>query len=152
MEFTISELESLRVVLIIALQHAKEHSQDNSEVHKFKVLEEDVKTNCNTILFNLKLIKKALQYGIIFTRSQIESNAFIKVSSELVANTFDITVENVLSGEENTLAIPISYDQLRRWRNGEFVQNVMPELHPELREFLISGLLPGEFDAVFKKK
>jgi len=60
-----------------------------------------------------------------------------------------ITRKHPLTGNKNELELNATVDQLERWMNGEHVQNVMPQLSADEREFLISGLLPGEFDKMF---
>lgn len=45
--------------------------------------------------------------------------------------------------------IPVTYDQLGAWSSGTLIQQAMPDLTPEEREFLISGLMPGEFEAMW---
>lgn len=61
-----------------------------------------------------------------------------------------ITKMSPLTGKENTLDLDITESQLLQWQNGGLIQNVMPHLTPDEREFLISGMAPGEFDEVFK--
>lgn len=60
-----------------------------------------------------------------------------------------ITRVSPYSGEENTLNIPVTQAELDRWQDGELIQNAMPHLSAEQREFLISGLAPGEFASMF---
>lgn len=40
---------------------------------------------------------------------------------------------------------------LQLYRNGMLIQNAFPFLSDDEREFLISGLLPAEFDGLFKE-
>ena len=40
-------------------------------------------------------------------------------------------------------------NDLARWSRGAMVQEAMPYLTPAEREFIISGVLPGEWDALF---
>lgn len=40
-------------------------------------------------------------------------------------------------------------EAFRRWRNGEYIQDVLPELSDDDREALISGLCPDCWDEVF---
>jgi GH24 family phage-related lysozyme (muramidase) len=43
----------------------------------------------------------------------------------------------------NTRDIDVTAEQLDRWRNGgEMIQNVMPHLTPDEREFLMTGIMP----------
>jgi hypothetical protein len=60
-----------------------------------------------------------------------------------------ITRTNPITGEENTLDIPVTEEQLRAWNNGGLIQNVMPNLNADQREFLISGMTPGQFEELF---
>lgn len=60
-----------------------------------------------------------------------------------------VTMRSPYSDEENTLDLPVSRDDIERWRGGELIQNVMPHLTADQREFLISGLYPGEFEQMF---
>ena len=38
--------------------------------------------------------------------------------------------------------VEVDIEQLEAWRNGELIQNAMPDLTPTEREQLISGLCP----------
>lgn len=57
--------------------------------------------------------------------------------------------ESMLSGKKTTMDINVTLDQLKRWHSGELIQNVMPELKPHEREFLISGLTINEQKEMF---
>ena len=54
------------------------------------------------------------------------------------------------TGEYNTLNLDITIDQFNDWQSGTLIQQAMPNLSAEEREFLISGLLPGDYDKLFK--
>lgn len=60
-----------------------------------------------------------------------------------------ITRTSPLTGKDNTMDLPINSAQVTAWENGALIQNVMPRLTPDQREFLISGLYPGEFEQLF---
>ena len=45
--------------------------------------------------------------------------------------------------------LPITNDELERWQNGELIQNVMPQLNDEQREFLMTGITPSEWKERF---
>lgn len=53
------------------------------------------------------------------------------------------------SGKSRVMNIPVTEDQLERWQNGELIQNVMPNLTPDQREFIISGITSEEWDEAF---
>ena len=60
-----------------------------------------------------------------------------------------ISQTNMLTGKKNEMDLPVTSQQIGRWINGELIQNVMPELSVEQREFLKTGILPEEWDKMF---
>ena len=56
------------------------------------------------------------------------------------------------TGKGNTLDVPCTPDQYRAWREGKLIQDAMPDVPPELREFLISGITPEEWKETFGKE
>lgn len=62
----------------------------------------------------------------------------------------EITKIHPITGESNTLDLDVTEEDLQRWKAEKLsVQNVFPHLNSDEREFLISGLLPGEFDKLY---
>jgi hypothetical protein len=58
----------------------------------------------------------------------------------------------MLSGIKRTLAIDISEEQLKRWESGEdLIQNIMPNISADEREFILTGSTPEEWDENFKE-
>jgi len=55
--------------------------------------------------------------------------------------------ENIFTGVVRAIDIDVTYEQIERWHNGELIQDVMPHLSVDEREFLISGMIPEEWDA-----
>lgn len=55
-----------------------------------------------------------------------------------------------ITGKMNTLDLDITEEQWAAWQSGLYVQNAMPHLTADEREFLISGCAPGEYDETFK--
>jgi len=60
-----------------------------------------------------------------------------------------ITKKSLISGAINTREIGITTEQLDRFRGGENIQVVAPELSADDREFLISGSTPKEWNTLF---
>lgn len=60
-----------------------------------------------------------------------------------------ITRKSMFSGKENTLEVPCTEVQLRNWQNGMHIQNAMPNVSPELREFVMTGTTPEEWNEIF---
>jgi len=60
----------------------------------------------------------------------------------------NITRKSMLSGKESTRDIDINVGQLQRWKNGEHIQNVVPHLSPDDREFIMTGITKEEWDSM----
>ena len=57
-----------------------------------------------------------------------------------------ITRTSPLTGQTNTLDLPIGRRNFRRWLEGEPVQRCFPDLDATQREFITTGFMPGEFE------
>lgn len=60
-----------------------------------------------------------------------------------------VTRTSPLSRKTNTREINVTDVQLARWHRGELIQNVMPHLSPDDREFLMTGITPEEWAETF---
>lgn len=61
-----------------------------------------------------------------------------------------ITKRSLLTGKTHEREIDVTHRQLNRWLiEGELIQNAMPHLSADDREFLISGTTPEEWDDKF---
>ena len=60
-----------------------------------------------------------------------------------------ITKRSMLSGETNTWDIDVTPEQLQAWRDGVLIQNAMPNLTPDEREFIMTGITPSEWEQEF---
>lgn len=54
-----------------------------------------------------------------------------------------------ISKERNALWIPVTDNQIKEWEAGALIQDVMPELSDEQREFLMTGITPREWQEQF---
>ena len=54
-----------------------------------------------------------------------------------------------LTGKTSEREIDVTEAQLNHWISGQLIQNVMPHLSNDDREFLISGITPEEWDSHF---
>jgi hypothetical protein len=54
----------------------------------------------------------------------------------------EITKQCMLTGDTNTMDIPVTQDQLDDWTNGMLIQEAMPNLTAEHREFIMTGTTP----------
>jgi hypothetical protein len=61
-----------------------------------------------------------------------------------------VTKKSLVSGNTSTMDIDVTDDQLARIETGrELIQNIVPHLSPDEREFLKSGITPQEWDGMF---
>lgn len=58
----------------------------------------------------------------------------------------NITRISPVTSAVNTLELDITMDQYSRWRGGELIQDAMPKLTADEREFVISGCTPSCWD------
>lgn len=60
-----------------------------------------------------------------------------------------ITKVSLLTDKESTQDIPVTVDQIDRWRKGELIQNAMPNLTADQREFIMTGITKEEWDNAY---
>jgi len=57
-----------------------------------------------------------------------------------------VTRKNIFTGQERSLNLDVTQEQLNRWKNGELIQNVFPHLSVDEREFLMTGIVGEEWN------
>ena len=60
-----------------------------------------------------------------------------------------ITRTSPFTGQEHTLDLPITEEQLEKWQGGVLIQNAMPHLTADEREFLMTGITAEEWNHAF---
>ena len=60
-----------------------------------------------------------------------------------------ITQTSMFTGNTATREIPVTQAELDAWASGELIQNAMPSLSADDREFLMTGATPEEWDEMF---
>lgn len=60
--------------------------------------------------------------------------------------------KSILSGKTSSMDLPITQLQYDLWKNGMLIQEVMPEIGVEQREFLITGMTPEEQMSFFNRE
>lgn len=60
-----------------------------------------------------------------------------------------ITRTSPVTGKINTLDLAITTEQLDKLLKGGYIQEILPHLSADEREFIISGIYPGEWDEIF---
>ncbi len=63
-----------------------------------------------------------------------------------------ITRTSPLTGRTQSLDINITIEQIKAWEQGSLIQDIMPQLTAEEREFIISGCTPEDFNALFPEE
>jgi len=63
-----------------------------------------------------------------------------------------ISRPNPLTGIWGFMHLDVTDEQLERWNQGELIQNVMPHLSVDEREFLISGITPEYWDYLMEDR
>jgi len=57
----------------------------------------------------------------------------------------EIIKTSMFSGVEHQMDLPVTAAQLRRWEEGELIQNVFPDLTRGQREFIMTGMTEDEW-------
>ena len=58
--------------------------------------------------------------------------------------------KSMLSGKVNSMVLPTTQGKIEYWvESGKLIQDVMPDLDDDQREFLMSGITPEEWDDMF---
>lgn len=60
-----------------------------------------------------------------------------------------ITKTSFLTGVTRTRDLDVTPEQIERWAAGELIQNAMPNLSGDDREFIQTGAPPEEWDAAW---
>lgn len=73
------------------------------------------------------------------------------VATEMdMVNPVEVKRTSIISNVTHTMVIPMSKKQILAWESGDFlIQEVFPELSDEEREFILTGITPEEWDAIF---
>lgn len=64
----------------------------------------------------------------------------------------DVTRVSPVTGRSLTLDINVTEQQIKEWEKGGLIQDVMPHLTPDEREFIISGCTPDDFNVLFPEQ
>ena len=60
-----------------------------------------------------------------------------------------ITMTSILTKKTRTRDIDVTESQLLDWHNGTLIQNAMPHLSADNREFIKTGITPEEWNEAF---
>lgn len=62
-----------------------------------------------------------------------------------------ITRTSLLTGIARTLDINVTQEELDAWKSGKLIQQAMPQLSDDDREFILTGITKEEWDAEFQQ-
>ena len=60
-----------------------------------------------------------------------------------------ITRTSPFSNKTNIMEIGVTEEQIALWESGVLIQNAMPNLSADEREFIKTGITPAEWDSAF---
>jgi hypothetical protein len=60
-----------------------------------------------------------------------------------------ITKTSPFSGNTNVMEIDVTQEQIALWESGTLIQNAMPNLSADEREFIMTGITPSEWAEAF---
>ncbi len=60
-----------------------------------------------------------------------------------------ITRTSPFSNKTNIMEIDVTEEQIALWESGVLIQNAMPNLSADEREFIMTGITPEEWDSAF---
>ncbi len=63
-----------------------------------------------------------------------------------------ITRQSILSGIVREMDFDITEGDLQDWKDGALIQDVMPHLTSDEREFIMTGITPDEWDAMVSEE
>ncbi len=53
------------------------------------------------------------------------------------------------TGKVHVMDIPVTEEQIIAWDRGAMIQDAMPNIPPEQREFIMTGITPEEWNETF---
>ena len=57
--------------------------------------------------------------------------------------------KSMVSGKIHAMDLDVTQDQIAAWNSGMYIQDAMPQLSDDEREFMMTGITPEEWDATF---
>ena len=73
----------------------------------------------------------------------------IDAIEHVAENMVRITKTSMLSGLQSSMDLPVRQGHIDHWLGGALIQDAMPHLDPDQREFLMTGITPDEWDEAF---
>jgi hypothetical protein len=76
-------------------------------------------------------------------------NHVIIITAKTKMEKMKVTRTSMFSGITRTIDLPVTEEQIARWERGELIQTAMPNLSPDQREFIMTGVTKEEWEEEF---
>ena len=63
-----------------------------------------------------------------------------------------VSKKSMVSGIVHSMDLPVTEEQLKRWEAGELIQDVFPHLSADEREFMTTGIVGDEWNALYPEE
>ena len=63
-----------------------------------------------------------------------------------------ITKENMITGVAHTMELDVTPEQIKAWEDGMLIQDAMPNLSADEREFILTGMTAEDWNALFAEE
>jgi len=69
---------------------------------------------------------------------------------QMTENLTNVTMVSQFTGKVNSMQLPVNHWAIESWLMGkDLIQNALPTLSPDQREFLMTGMTPLEWTNMF---
>jgi len=83
----------------------------------------------------------------------LQSQTKVARISYMTQETFTLARTSPITGNLNEVEIPMSIEAyalgMQAWKRGALIQDAFPTLKADIREFIMSGITPKEWDEMF---
>ncbi len=62
--------------------------------------------------------------------------------------SMEVTRTSIISGKTRTVELPITEEQVKKWLGGALIQDAFPNLTPDEREFIKTGMTTKEWETL----
>ena len=109
---------------------------------------------CNTLCNQAhKPLSKQSKGNTMNERNELEALGIVEprdTPPELLTGGIVLTRESMITGIQREKFIPgLTIGMLKAWESGELIQDAMPNVSHEDREFIMTGIVPTEWGEAF---
>ena len=63
-----------------------------------------------------------------------------------------ITKQSGLTGKQHSMDVDVTDEDIQKWKEGTMIQVAMPNLTPDEREFIMTGITPQEWSGMLEEE